>query len=204
MNPLASYLIKSGVLTTNTIIHAFKKINRKDFVPSLYLNEAYGDYPIPIGDDGQTISQPTTVAIMLELLGAQKGEKVLDVGSGSGFTTAILADVVGHMGRVIGVEIVPQLVTFGQANLRKYHFPNATIREAMDVLGMPSEAPFNRILVSASAKELPWSLVDQLNSGGVMVASVGSEIWRIEKLLRGGVSIEKYPGFAFIPLIEMK
>ena len=196
--------MKSGVLTTDTIIHAFKKIDRKDFVPSTYLSEAYGDYPIPIGDDGQTISQPTTVAIMLELLGAQKGEKVLDVGSGSGFTTAILADIVGDTGRVIGVEIVPQLVTFGQANLRKYHLPHATIQEAMDILGLPSEAPFNRILVSASAKELPQPLVNQLNPGGVMVASVGSEIWRVEKLLQGGVSIKKYSGFAFVPLIEME
>lgn len=203
MNPLASYLMKSGVLTTDTLIRAFRKIDRKDFVPSSYLNEAYGDYPIPISDDGQTISQPTTVAIMLELLGAQKGDKVLDVGSGSGFTTALLADMVGHTGQVIGVEIVPQLVTFGQTNLRKYHLPHATIREAVGVLGMPSEAPFDRILVSASAKELPQSLVLQLKPGGVMVISVGNELWRVEKSLQGGVSIKKYPGFVFVPLIEL-
>ena len=204
MNTLASlveHLKNTGVLKTPAIIRAFEYIDRKYFVPEELQNMAYADEALPIGM-GQTISQPFTVAFMLELLGAQKGDYVLDVGSGSGFTTALLADIVGENGRVIGVEVLPALVALGKKNFTHYHFANAEIRKAGNVLGLPKEAPFDKILVSASAKQLPEALVNQLKIGGKMVASIGNDIWKIEKNLDKTTTIEKHGGFVFVPLIE--
>jgi protein-L-isoaspartate(D-aspartate) O-methyltransferase len=198
---LIAHLKQTGVLRTESIINAFKEIDRKDFVREEFLSFAYEDGPLPIGG-GQTISQPFTIAFMLELLNPQKDERVLDVGSGSGYTTALLSHLVGSAGKVVGVEIIPELVAFGKNNLSKYNFTNAEIRQAGDTLGIPEEAPYDKILVSASAEKIPEALVDQLKIGGVMVASIGNDIWRIEKEADGNLDIEKHPGFAFVPLIE--
>ena len=175
MKQLVTNLIRTGVLETKEITDAFLHVDRKNFVLSEYEDEAYGDYPLPIGY-GQTISQPTTVAMMLEWLQPKKGEKILDVGSGSGWTTALLADIVGPAGKVFGVEIVPELVAFGQKNLDKSNCPKANILQAGEKLGLPQEAPFDRILVSAAGRVIPKELVDQLKIGGTMVIPVGSSI----------------------------
>src|SRR3989338_5684724 len=114
----------------------FEKIDRADFVSSEYQAEANENYPLPIGF-GQTISQPFTVAFMLKLLSPQEGDKVLDVGCGSGWTTALLANLVGKTGKVFGVEIIPELVSFCRKNLAKYNFPNAEIIQAGAELGLP-------------------------------------------------------------------
>ena len=124
---LVEKLISDEALRTPRIIDAFKKIDRADFVEVQYKDEAYGDYPLPIGHE-QTISQPSTVAFMLELLQPATGNKVLDVGSGSGWTAALLAQIVGPEGRVFGFELVPELVKFGSENLAKYNFPHAEIQ----------------------------------------------------------------------------
>jgi len=115
---LIIHLKETDVLKTKRIISALRLIDRADFVPAKLRLQAYEDYPLPLLD-GQTISQPYTVALMLELLRPSPGSKVLDVGSGSGWTTALLAQIVGHSGKVSGVEIVPGLVKFGQKNLAK-------------------------------------------------------------------------------------
>lgn len=172
------------------------KIDRKDFVLKEYEDEAYEDYPLPIGF-GQTISQPSTVFFMLKLLNPKKGEKILDVGSGSGWTTALIAEAVGEKGKVFGIEKIPELVEFGRNNLSKYDFKNVQIFKAGKELGLPKEAPFDKILVSASAKEISQELVNQLKDKGVMVIPVGNDILRIEK----GGKTEKYEGFVFVPLI---
>lgn len=198
---LLARLKHTGVLKSPDSIAAFEAIDRKDFVPETMRHTAYADDALPIGL-GQTISQPWTVFFMLKLLAPEKGERVLDVGSGSGFTTALLAHIVGPQGRVIGTEIVPELVAFGKENLHKYSFPNAEIREAGPTLGAPENAPFDKILVSASARSVPQPLIDQLKAGGRMVFPIGEEVWKVDKILGGTIETERYGRFLFVPLIE--
>lgn len=197
---------------------AFRAVDRAYFVPKELQDEAYEDYPLPIGF-GATISQPTTVAFMLEKLDIQPGQKVLDVGSGSGFTTALLAHLVGPKGKVIGLEIVPELVVLGQNNLRAYHSDvlknnritpakaaHAEIRRAEEgVVGCPKEGPYDRILVSAASPKVPQELLAQLKPNGVMVIPIGKTyeiqtVTRIHKRADGTLEEEAYPGFAFVPL----
>lgn len=178
---------------------AFEHIDRVDFVIDDCKVEAYEDYPLPIAKE-QSISQPTTVAFMLELLSPERGEKILDVGSGSGWTTAIIAHIIGEKGYVWGVELLPDLVSFGRKNISKYHFKNAEILQAGNILGLPNEAPFDKILVSACADNIPQELMEQLKEGGIMVLPIGDSICKVEKK-SDGVEIKHYPGFAFVPLI---
>ncbi len=114
---LVDYLLSTGVMTTPNVIDAFKTVNRADFVLSEYVANTFEDRPLPIGY-GQTISQPRTVAFMLELLELQVGDKVLDVGAGSGWTTALMGEIVGVSGFVRGVELVSELVMYGQKKSR--------------------------------------------------------------------------------------
>ncbi|MBI2409546.1 protein-L-isoaspartate(D-aspartate) O-methyltransferase [Candidatus Kaiserbacteria bacterium] len=197
---LVEYLRHIGVLQTPAVISAFKKVDRKLFIPEHLRDLAYSDSALPIGA-GQTISQPYVVAFMLELLDAHKGDRVLDVGSGSGYTTALLATIVGPRGRVLGVEIVHELVEYGRRNLRAFHFPHAEIRQAANKIGLPREAPFDRILVSASAPDIPNALIAQLTIGGRMVAPVRDAIVSVTKETGERLSIETHPGFAFVPLV---
>jgi len=188
------------VLRTKELKDAFMKIDRKDFTPIDYIEEAYEDYPLPLQNTGQTISQPTTVAFMLELLNPRKGEKILDIGSGSGWTTALLARLVGKEGKVIGIERIQELVELGQMNIEKYDFKNAEIRQTEKEIGLPQEAPFDKILVSAAAKDLPKELVKQLKVGGIMVIPINDEVWQVRKL-KNSEDIKKHKGFVFVPLI---
>jgi protein-L-isoaspartate(D-aspartate) O-methyltransferase len=197
---LIASLVENRVLRTPLIRNAFEKIDRKAFVPEKYATEAYTDQPLPIGG-GQTISQPYTVAFMLELLEPKAEQKILDVGSGSGWTTALLTYIVGSSGRVIGVELVPELVSLGRGNVAKFDLPQAEIRQAKEnVLGAPADAPFDRILVSAAAENAPQELIDQLSSSGVLVMPVKNTIIRITKLPSGKTRTESVEGFAFVPL----
>lgn len=199
------------VLRDPLVDDAFKTIDRKDFVPEKLAEEAYEDYPLPIGR-GQTISQPTTVAFMLEKLAVKPGHRVLDVGSGSGWTTALLAQMAcpasdrrgeGKSGSVIGVERIPELVKQGQENLSKYDFAHAEIRQAKETLGVPERAPFDRILVSAAAgEEVPEELIKQLAPGGKMLVPVESDIVEVSKEKDGSVRKHAHHGFAFVPLVE--
>src|SRR3989338_5406598 len=153
MEQLVRQLKTMGVLKTPHIINAFLASDRKFFVSPQHAEDAYLDTALPIGR-GQTISQPLTVAFMLELLQPRAGQKILDVGSGSGWTTALLADIVGPGGKVYAMERISELKEFGQANVKKYSFPTVEFfcRDGHD--GLPSAAPFDRILVSAAAHEI--------------------------------------------------
>jgi protein-L-isoaspartate(D-aspartate) O-methyltransferase len=183
-----------------SVEEAFKAVDRKAFLPQEARDAAWLDSPIPIGY-GQTNSQPSTVRMMLEWLGPQPGEKILDVGSGSGWTTALLSYLVGPEGKVYAVEKIPELVQVGSENCQKAGINNAQFFEAGDVYGLPDFAPYDRILVSAAAKELPQELLDQLVVGGRLVIPIGSSIHAITKTTEAVVDDKEYRGFAFVPLL---
>ena len=196
---LIDHLINTGALRSSNITDAFVHVDRVDFVDDPRIPDIYGDYPLPIGH-GQTISQPTTVAMMLEMLSPHKGEKILDIGSGSGWTTALLSYIVGDEGSVTGLERVDYLVKFGADNLKKYRFKNTKIIQAGEELGIVDEK-FDRILVSAAADEFPKELTRQLKVGGKLVVPVQNSIFEVTKKESGELEIVEHYGFAFVPLI---
>ena len=168
---------------------AFADTPRVTFLPEHQHRFAEDDRALPIGW-AQTNSQPTTVRAMLLLLDVRPGLCVLDVGSGSGWTTALLARLVGPSGEVIGVEIVPELVEVGRANLATQHLPQARIEPAVpEVLGLPDLAPFDRILVSAQASTFPTTLVGQLRVGGVLVVPVAGWMYEVRRTAEDGSPI---------------
>jgi len=178
---------------------AFREIDRSNFVLPKYIDSADLDIPLPIGE-GQTISQPSTVRAMLAWLGAHPGERVLDVGCGSGWTTALLSRIVGPKGKVYAIERIPELKKFGQKNCRRAGIKNAQFFLAGKELGLSKEAPFDRILVSASAEKISQELINQLKTNGKMVMPVGNSIFEIRKR-KNDLKITEHPGFVFVPLI---
>lgn len=180
---------------------AFKAVKRSDFLPRARRFTSFFDAPISIGY-GQTNSQPTTVRMMLEWLDPRPGDKVLDVGSGSGWTTALLAHLVGNKGSVFAVEKVPELVTFGKQNCGRAGIRNVSFYEAGNSLGLPSKAPFDRILVSAAAKQLPQPLINQLKVGGRLVAPVSHSIFVVDKTSSAHYDLQEHYGFSFVPLVS--
>lgn len=196
---LTNFLVNVGVLKTENIIHAFLMIDRADFVLDRTAQDIYEDYPLPIGH-GQTISQPRTVAMMMEMLEPKEGDKILDIGSGSGWTTALLGFIVGDKGSVTGVERISELVEFGNTNLKKYNLKNVKIVHAKDELGLAGEE-FDRILVSAAASEFPQKLIHQLKIGAKLVIPVGNSIYEITKKEDGELEGREHYGFSFVPLI---
>jgi len=190
---------KTNVLASDRIEHALWAVDRKDFVREGYGVEAYEDYAIPIGQD-QTISQPTTVVYMLEMLDINPGQTILDVGCGSGWTTALLAHLVGEDGQVVGVEIKDKLAEFGQSNLDTYDFPHAEIRQGNALADTQPEEPFDRLLASAAAPKIPDKLVCQLKKGGILVMPVDKKIVRLEKNPDGTYNRTEKEGFRFVPM----
>ncbi|OGY43398.1 MAG: protein-L-isoaspartate O-methyltransferase [Candidatus Buchananbacteria bacterium RIFCSPHIGHO2_01_FULL_39_14] len=202
MDELIQQLISDGYLKTPAIIDAFYKIKRRDFLPPDLASEEAINAPLPIGH-GQTISQPLTVAFMLELLKPEVGQKILDIGSGSGWTTAILAEIVGPKGKIFGIERIAELKEFGEQNTAKYNFSNVKFFCRDGTKGLDESAPFDRILVGAAANEIPNTLKDQLKIGGRLV--IPTEQQDIRLIIREGKNKFKeiiYHGFVFVPLIE--
>ncbi len=178
---------------------AFVAVPRAEFLPPGERSRAAYDGPISLGH-GSTNSQPRTVEDMLRLLSVQPGQRVLDVGAGSGWTTALLAHLTGPDGLVIGVELEPEVAAFGAANLEKVQLPWASLRPAEPgVLGDPGHAPYDRILVSADAASLPTQLVDQLTPDGRMVLPIAGVMTVVE---RDGddVRTSKHGRYSFVPL----
>ena len=176
---------------------AFDATPRRGFLPRGVRFRASYDGPLGIAA-GQTNSQPRTVDAMLRLLDLRPGQRVLDVGSGSGWTTALLAHLVGPAGEVLGVELEPELVEFGARNLAAADRPWASIRLATPgVLGDPGGAPYDRVLVSAEPDELPQELVDQLADDGVLVIPVAGTMLRVRN--PGGV-VTSHGRDRFVPL----
>jgi protein-L-isoaspartate(D-aspartate) O-methyltransferase len=197
-------LEERGVLRTPELVDAFRAVDRRDFVGSDQEAAAYLDTALPIGL-GQTISQPYTVAFMLELLQPRAGDKILDVGFGSGWQTALLAHVVGGTGRVVGLEIIPELCEIGRTNVAKYNFIEKGIAatHCMSALGgFPNQAPFDKIIAAAAGETVPNAWQEQLKVGGRIVTPVGSSILLLEKPGEDKWQRTDYPGFAFVPLVN--
>jgi protein-L-isoaspartate(D-aspartate) O-methyltransferase len=182
------------------VSEAFQAINRADFLRDEAKQARDIDTPLSIGH-GQTNSQPSTVRLMLEWLNSQPGDKILDVGSGSGWTTALLSHVVGPTGEVYAVEKIPELVKFGADNNNRAGTKNVRFFEAGKVYGLPDFAPYDRILVSAAASKLPKELLRQLKIGGRLVVPVKNSIYVIDKTHKDIYESREYPGFVFVPLI---
>lgn len=200
---LIKELIDTGWLKTPQIIKAFSQIKREDFVSEEEKESAYINNALSINYN-QTISQPLVVALMIELLSPQSGEKILDIGSGSGWTTALLAYLVKSKGRIIAIDIIPELVKFGQKNVEKYSFVKKGIVQffcADGKLGYEKEAPYDKILISASAFEVPEELFKQLKIGGKMVLPIAESIVLIKKTSQNDYEKQEFPGFVFVPLV---
>ena len=198
---LIETLIKDGWLKTPKIIEAFREIKRVDFMFDDIKNLAELNEALPIGF-GQTISQPLTVAFILEELQPEPGNKILDIGSGSGWTSGLLAHIVGDKGKVIAIEIIPELKEFGEKNAAKYNFKNVEFICADASRGYKKQAPYDRILASASGQKLPRAWKEQLKVGGRIVAPVGNSIWTLIKKSEKNFKEIEHPGFVFVPLVK--
>lgn len=177
------------------VLDAMRVIDRRGFLRRRDRREAGDDRPLGIGH-GQTNSQPTTVVDTVSALDVRPGHRVLDVGSGSGWTTALLGHLVGASGQVIGVERIPDLVEFGRRNLAAHDMAWAQIVPARPgVLGLPDQAPFDRILVSAAASDVPGALIDQLARPGVLVVPVGDRLCRVVRTADGDVQLTDLGGY---------
>lgn len=186
---------------SDAVRRVMAEVARADFLPSSQKYRAGFDGPIRIGF-GQTNSQPRTVANMLDLLDVREGHRVLDVGSGSGWTTAMLGELVGPAGRVIGVERVPELVERSRSVLDARGRAWVEVREALPgTLGWPDDGPFDRILVSAEARDLPAQLVEQLAEDGRMVIPVQKRMLLVTRDEQG-IEVEEHGAYVFVPLIE--
>ncbi len=203
---LVDELISEKWLKTPEIIEAFKKIKREDFMPDNVKHLAGLNEAIPIGQ-GQTISQPLVVAFMIELLQPKRGEKILDIGSGSGWTSALLAELVGEKGRVFSLELLVELKEFGEKNVARYNFIKKGIVRFIQKdgsKGLEKEAPFDKILCSASVQgEVPQAWKEQLKAGGIIVTPAASSILYLVKKAENDFTRKEYPGFVFVPLIEI-
>lgn len=200
---LARYLKNTKVLKSRKLERALLKTPRHLFVPEELQDSAYKDYPLHIGH-GQTISQPSTVVIMTQLLDVKTGQKILEIGTGSGWQAALLSRMAGSKGKVFTIEIIPELAEFARKNLAKAKIKNVEIIVGNGSLGLGEKAPFDRIIITAAAPSIPEALREQLKIGGKIVAPVGSmyaQRMTVIKKTRKGFEQEELPSyFAFVPL----
>lgn len=185
------------------VMGALREVPRHAFVPEAQQRYAYANGPLPIGY-GQTISQPYIVALMTELLRPEPAYRVLEIGTGSGYQTAVLARLVRH---VYTLEVVPELARTAAERLARLGFDNVSCREGDGHLGWPEEAPFDGILVTAAARAIPPALVAQLRPGARLVIPVGppygyQSLKLLEKDPQGAVSERDILGVAFVPLVR--
>ncbi|RLF35950.1 MAG: protein-L-isoaspartate O-methyltransferase [Thermoplasmata archaeon] len=200
---LINYWKKYELIKDKKVLEAFQKVNREYFVPAHLKQEAYVDAPLPIGY-GQTISQPTTIAIMTQALELRKGLefKVLEIGTGSGYQAALIAYIIGK-GKVITTEIIPELVDFAKANLRKAKIKNVEVLHVDGSLGYKKEAPYDRIIMTAASPSVPKQLITQLKEQGIFVGPVGTyhqQMLKIRRLGKRKTKIDNLGDFVFVPL----
>ena len=182
------------------VLEAMERVPRHLFVPEALRPGAYADEPLPIGG-GQTISQPFIVAYMTEALGLRGGERVLEVGTGSGYQTAILAEIAGQ---VFTVELIESLSLRARATLEELGYGNIRFRVGDGARGWPEEAPFDAVLVTAAAARVPRRLEEQLGPSGVMVVPVGTDFQELQLIRKGprGLARKRLLAVRFVPLVE--
>lgn len=184
------------------VLAAMATVPRHEFVPPTELDQAYADHPVPIGF-GQTISQPYIVALMTELLDVQPGDRVLEIGTGSGYQAAVLAEVTDE---VYTVEIIPELATAAASRLKRLGYGEIAVRTGDGYFGWPEHAPFDGIIVTAAPDHVPPPLLRQLAEGGRLVIPVGppggyQTLWRLTKR-DGEILSENITGVLFVPLLR--
>jgi protein-L-isoaspartate(D-aspartate) O-methyltransferase len=182
------------------VLQAMARVPRHLFVPEDMRPSAYEDRPLPIGR-GQTISQPYIVAYMTEALQVTPAHTVLEIGTGSGYQAAVLADIVTQ---VYSIEIVPELAQSARRALAEAGYRNIEVREGNGYLGWPDRAPFDRIIVTAAPPEIPQALVDQLAIGGIMVVPVGTEHQEIVVVTKtpSGATQKRTIDVRFVPMVS--
>ena len=178
--------IKARGVKDSRVLSALLKVERHRFVPEKYLDSAYSDQPLPIGE-GQTISQPYIVALMTELLELKGNEKVLEIGTGSGYQAAILAELAKE---VYSVEIVEPLASMAKKRLSELGYQNVTVKAGDGYLGWPEAAPFDGIIVTAAPDHIPKPLIEQLKEGGRMVVPVGTHTQELIKIVKRSGKME--------------
>jgi len=184
------------------IINAFDKVKREDFVHENFKSMAYEDIALPLTND-QTISQPSTIALALSILKIKENQKVLEIGSGCGYTLALISNIIGENGKAYGIELVKELAEQSIKNLENYQNIKIYNQNGKEKL---EEAPFNRILISAALTEIPSEILNQLADNGIIVAPIGSGFLQTLTSIRkiqGKYIVEKeIPGFMFVRFID--
>jgi len=194
--------IKARGVSNRNVIAAMLKVPRHMFVPDDMVPYAYDDYPLPIGE-GQTISQPYIVALMTELLEPKPTDVVLEIGTGSGYQAAVLAQIVK---KVYSVERISKLAEFAKKNLRMLGINNVEVVLGDGWYGLPEHAPYNGIIVTAAPEDVPKPLLDQLADEGRLVIPIGTDFQRLWVIRREGEIFERIPSIPvrFVPLISEK
>ncbi len=202
LDVLIEMMKNTGFLTDAKVESAIRQIPRHNFIPESLKHRAYENAPISLMKK-QTISQPSVVSRMTEWLDLKEGQKVLEIGSGSGWQSAILAKIVDS-GKIFTVERHAKLASFAKKNLEKLGIKNVKIIHGDGSLGIPEESPFDRIIITAACKKVPDALLDQLALDGLLIAPVGEDIQSLillRKTPKGIVEIKNQKGYVFVPLL---
>lgn len=196
---LIDYWLSSTLIKDKKVLAAFKKVKRERFVLKGFVKDAYEDKPLPILA-GQTISQPTTVMLMLQALEVNPGMNVLEIGAGSGYNAALLSVLVGKEGKVHTTEIIPALANFAKYNLK--NFKNVAVHKCDGSNGLEEYAPYDRIVCTAAAPEIPKPLISQLKDKGIIIIPVGEYTQKMVKGIKKGNRLETISlgDFMFVPL----
>lgn len=186
-----------------TLLTAFSKIPREQFIPPQLKIHAYDDHPLPTIRN-QSISQPSTVMIMLQALDLQRGEKVLEVGAGAGYQAALMAQVVGKQGKIITIDVIPELVHCARCNTADLNLSQVQVLEGDGAEGYATEAPYDKIIITAACPMIPPPLIGQLKEGGIIVAPVGdlqSQTMVKGIKVNGKLELEFLGDFVFVPMM---
>jgi protein-L-isoaspartate(D-aspartate) O-methyltransferase len=202
-NLLIDYWKKTKLIKNQRILNAFKEIPREKFILEEYKAKAYYDIPLPIFEE-QTISQPTTVVMMLDFLDVKEDSKILEIGAGSGYNAALLSKLTKN--KIITIERIKGLADFAKNNLKKTKIINVKVIHGDGTEGYKKEAPYDRIIATCSSPYIPEAWKEQLKEEGILVAPIGylEHEMIVAKKIKGGLKIENKGAFRFVPLVSGK